>query len=288
MSLSVGHTRIVVHPLALLYPLAAAMLGGGAEAVALTIALAFHEAAHLLAAHALGVSIVSLRLTPFGGAMAMENPYGLSPLRLVIVSAAGPAANVLLLLTAGALAHWQMLSPGFALPLMQTNLLLLAFNLLPALPLDGGRIFYALLSVKLRQKRALEIGILSGRTVAIMLLFACVAFAVRWHRVNLSFLFAAVFIWASAADERRAFADAPMKAVLASLRPIGNPIPAQVCAVGADCAIRTALKAARPDTPTLYAVYKDDRLSSITDDRRLVRVALKRGMWVRVGEADKV
>lgn len=288
MSLSVGHTRIVVHPLALLYPLAAAMLGAGSEAAALTIALTFHEAAHLMAAHALGVSIVSLRLTPFGGAMAMENPYGLSPLRLTIVSAAGPAANALLLLTAGALAHWQMLSPGFALPLMQTNLLLLAFNLLPALPLDGGRIFYALLSVKLRRERALETGILSGRAVAIMLLLACVAFAVRWHRVNLSFLFAAVFIWASAADERRAFADAPMKAVLASLRPIDGPIPAQVCAVGADCAIRTALKAARPDTPTLYAVYKDDRLSSITDDRRLVRVALKRGMWVRVGEADKV
>jgi stage IV sporulation protein FB len=287
MSLCVGHTRIVVHPLALLYPLAAAMLGAGAEAAALTIALTFHEAAHLLAAHALGVSIVSLRLTPFGGAMAMENPYGLSPLRLAIVSAAGPVANALLLLTAGALAHWQMLSPGFALPLMQTNLLLLAFNLLPALPLDGGRIFYALLSLKFKRERALEIGILSGRAVAIMLLFACIAFAVRWHRVNLSFLFAAVFIWASAVDERRAFADAPMKAVLASLRPIDSPIPAQVCAVGADCAIRNALKAARPDTPTLYAVYKDDRLSSITDDRRLVRVALKRGMWTRVGEADK-
>lgn len=287
MSLYVGHTRIIAHPLALLYPLAAAMLGTGAEMSALTIALVFHEAAHLLAAHALGVYIASLRLTPFGGAMGMENPYGISTIRLATVSAAGPLANALLTLTAGALTHWRMLSPGFALALMQANLTLLAFNLLPALPLDGGRIAYALLSVKLKRERALEIGIRAGRAVAAMLLLACAAFAVRWHRVNLSFLFAAVFIWASAADERRAFADAPMKAVLGALRPIEGPVPARVCAIGADCAVHTALKAARPDAPTLYAVYKDDRLSSITDDRQLVKAALTRGLGVRVGEVDK-
>ena len=287
MSLCVGHTRIVVHPLALLYPLAAAMLGTGAEAAALTVALAFHEAAHLLAAHALGVYIASLRLTPFGGAMGMENPYGISPIRLATVSAAGPLANALLTLTAGAFTHWRMLSPGFALALMQANLTLLAFNLLPALPLDGGRIAYALLSLKLKRERALEIGIWSGRAVAAMLLLACAAFAVRWHRVNLSFLFAAVFLWASAADERRAFAGAPMKAMLCTLRPIDGPVPARVCAVGADCAVSTALKAARPDAPTLFAVYKDDRLSSITDDRRLVNAALMGGLGARVGEAGK-
>ena len=288
MPLSVGRTRIIVHPLALLYPLAACMLGAGTDALALMIALTVHEGAHLLAARGLGVGIARLRLTPFGAAMVMDNPYGLSPLRLLAVAVAGPLSNALALLTAAALTHWRMLSPAFALIFIQTNLVLLSFNLLPALPLDGGRMAYALLSVKFSRERALSLGLWTGRAVAVALLCACVALALHGRRVNLSFLFAAVFIWASAADERRAFADAPMKAVLASLRPIDSPIPAQVCAVGADCAIRTALKAARPDTPTLYAVYKDDRLSSITDDRRLVRVALKRGMWVRVGEADKV
>ena len=107
MSLYVGRTRIIVHPLALLYPLAAVMLGTGAEAAALMIALAFHEAAHLMAAHALGVGVASLRLTPFGGAMAMENPYSLSPLRLAMVSAAGPLANALLTVAAAFLCVWE-------------------------------------------------------------------------------------------------------------------------------------------------------------------------------------
>lgn len=287
MPLTLGRTRVIVHPLALLYPLAAAMLGTGVEAGALVIALTCHEAAHLLAARSLGVEIASLRLTPFGGAMRIENPYGLSPLRLALVAAAGPLANALLVTAAGALAHWRLLSPGAALAAIQANLALMAFNLLPALPLDGGRIAYALMSMKLRPARALDAGVWMGRAVAALLLAACAALAVKYRRVNLSFLFAAVFIWASAADERQALSDAPMKAVLGTLRPVEGVVPARLCAVSADCAIHAALRAARPGVTTLYAVYKDDRLSSITDDRRLVEAALKRGTGVSVGEAAR-
>lgn len=288
MPLTVGRTRIIIHPLALLYPLAATMLGSGVEVAALLISLCLHEGAHLAAARALGVGISRLRLTPFGGAMAMENPYGLSPARLVTVAAAGPLANLLVLLAAGALAHWRMIAPGFALALIQTNLLLLVFNLLPALPLDGGRIAYALLSLKFSRERALAFGIWMGRVVACMLLAACACFAVRWHRVNLSFLFAAVFILASADDERRAFADAPMKALLGTLRPINEPVPARVWAVSADCAAGTALRMARSDALTLFAIYKGNRLSSITDDRRLLEATLERGFGVRIGEVGKI
>ena len=285
MSLSVGRTRIIVHPLALLYPLAACMLGAGTDALALMIALTVHEGAHLLAARGLGVGIARLRLTPFGAAMVMDNPYGLSPLRLLAVAVAGPLSNALALLTAAALTHWRMLSPAFALVFIRTNLALLAFNLLPALPLDGGRMAYALLSVKFSRERALSLGIWTGRAVAVALLCACVALALRGRRVNLSFLFAAVFIWASAADERQALADSKAAAVLGALRRIDGPLPVRLWAVSADCAAQAALRVARPDALTLYAVYKDNRLSSITDDRRLLETVLARGSDGRVRDA---
>ena len=287
MSLSIGRTRIAVHPLALLYPLAAFMLGAGMETAALLLALFLHEGAHLVAARALGVGITCLRLTPFGGAMTMDNPYGLAPARLAAVAAAGPLANALAMVLSAALAHWRIIAPGFALTLLQTNLLLLAFNLLPALPLDGGRITYALLSLKLPREKALAFGIRMGRAVAATLVCACAALAVKWHRVNLSFLFAAVFIWASDADERQALSQAHMKAMLGALRPLDKPIPVRMWAVTADCDVHTALRVARPDALTLFAVYKDNRLSSVTDDRRLVEAALARGMRVRVREAGR-
>lgn len=287
MPLSIGQTRIIVHPLALLYPVAAVMLGAGTEATALLLALFLHEGAHLAAAQALGVSIPCLRLTPFGGAMTMDNPYGLSPTRLVAVAAAGPLANALALVVSAALAHWSLLSPAFALIFMQTNLVLLAFNLLPALPLDGGRIAYALLSLKFKPEKALSFGIRMGRFVAAALVCACAALAVKWHRINLSFLFAAVFIWASAGDERQSLSQTHMRAVLGALRPVDRPTPVRLWAVNADCDAHTALRVARPDALTLFAIYKDNRLSSITDDRRLVDAALQGGVGVKVWEAGK-
>ena len=285
MALSIGRTRIIVHPLALLYPLAACMLGAGMDALALMIALTVHEGAHLLAAQGLGIGIARMRLTPFGAAMDMDNLYGLSPLRLLAVAVAGPLSNAFALLTTAALTHWRMLSPAFALVFIQTNLALLAFNLLPALPLDGGRMAYALLSLKFSRERALSFGIWMGRAVAVALLCACVALALQWRRVNLSFIFAAVFIWASAADERQALADTKAKAVLGALRRIDGPMPARLWAVSADCAAQAALRVARPDALTLYAVYKDNRLSSITDDRRLLEIVLARGSDGRVRDA---
>ncbi len=287
MPLTIGRTRVIVHPLALLYPLAATMLGAGREVAPLLIALILHEGAHLVIAHCLGVSIPKLRVTPFGGAMVMDNPYGLSPLRLAAVAAAGPLANLLAMMAAAALAHWQVADPCFALAFMQTNLVLLGFNLLPALPLDGGRIAYALLSLKYKPEKALSFGIWVGRIVAAALLCASVASAVAWHSVNLSFLFAAVFILASADDERQAISGTRTQAMLGTLRPIDKPVTARLMAVGADCPARDALRAARPDAPTLFAVYKGNRLSSITDDRRLVEAALEGGMGMKVGEVGK-
>ena len=285
MAITVGRTRLRVHPLALMFPLAAAMLGAREDAAALLVALTLHEGAHLLAARLMNVGVEQLRLMPFGGTIQLESPYTLPPYRLMAVAAAGPLGNALGLLGAGALAHWRVLSPGFSLSLLEVNLTLMLFNLLPALPLDGGRMLYAILSPRLGPQRAAQWGIGMGRAVAVGLLALAAGFAVRWRRVNLSFIFAAVFILASASDERRALSDTRAKAMLTALRPIERPVPVRLWAVGANCDAHAALRAARPDALNLYAVYKDSRLSSITDDRRLIEAALEGGLGVRVGEA---
>lgn len=287
MAMTLGNTRLRIHPLALMFPLTAAMLGLREDAVALIVALTLHEGAHLLAARALGVRVEQLRLMPFGGAIALECPYALPTSKLLAVAAAGPLGSGLGVVIAGALAHWRVLSPALALALARINLTLMLFNLLPALPLDGGRMLYALLSPKLGPERAVEWGIRAGRIVALGLLALAVQFALRWHQVNLSFLFAAVFILASAGDERRALSDTRARALLSALRPVEGPVPVRLWAVGDHCDARTALRAARPDALNLYAVYKDSRLSSVTDDRQLLEAALKRGFAIRIGDAEK-
>ncbi len=284
MALTVGRTRLLAHPLALLMPAVALMLGARAEVAALAVGLAAHEAAHLLAARALGVGVSQLRLMPFGGAIRLENPYALSPGKLLAVAAAGPAGSLLCLLMAAALAHWRALSPGFALALIRSSLILMLFNLLPALPLDGGRMLYALLAERWGRARAVELGILLGRIAAGALAALALVSAVALRRVNLSLVFAAVFLVASAGDERRALSESGLQALLGTLAPVSRPVPARLLAVSEDCSARAALRAARADTLTLYAVYRGSRLVRLTDERRLLEVLLRSGGDARVKE----
>ena len=118
MPLTIGRTRVIVHPLALLYPLAAAMLGAGSEVASLLIALILHEVAHLFIAHCLGVGISKLRVTPFGGAMQISLSDGLTGRKGFFLAAAGIAVNlicaiagILLLLVSGYLYRTPLLSP---------------------------------------------------------------------------------------------------------------------------------------------------------------------------------
>lgn len=277
MALTLGRTRLSVHPLALLFPILAARLGSGGDMIALAAGLLAHEAAHLVAARCLGVGVSRLRVMPFGAAIEVENPYALSPRRIFLVAAAGPLGSAMAAILAGALAHWGLLSPAPALAALRVNGTLLAFNLLPALPLDGGRMLVALLLPRLGSAKAVNIGIALGRALAGLLMALTVFGLIRLGRLNLSPLLAAVFLLSSGSDEREALSGTRAQALLNALRPLDKPVPVRLYAVSADCPLSTALRAARPDAMTLYAVYKDSRLASITDDRRLLKRLLEGG-----------
>ena len=277
MALTAGRTRVTAHPLALMFPLLSAALGGAGEAAALGVALLVHEGAHLLAAKCLNVGVTELRLMPFGAAISMANPYALAPRRLFAVAAAGPLGSALALLASAALAQWGLLSPAPALAFMRVNGVLALFNLLPALPLDGGRMLYALLFPRFGKPRAARLGIRLGQALAALLLMLAVWGWFARGTVNLSLILAAVFLVASGPDERRALSDTRVQTLLSELRPVRGPVPARLWAIDAACPASEALRVARPDVLTLYAVYEGSRLSSITDDRRLLKAILEEG-----------
>ena len=284
MEMRLGTTRIRIHPLMMMMPMLALMTGMREELLALSLALSVHELAHLLAARWMHVRVEQLRLMPFGGAADIGNPYALSAVQQLVTSLAGPLANLLSLFICAALTHWRVLSPMFALQMLQANLILMLFNLLPALPLDGGRALYALLSPVIGRERAVETGILMGRILAGLMLALSLYIWITRGLVNLSLIFAAIFILAAAPEERRALCTTRVQTMLSELKPISNPIPAHICAVSDQCSIQTALRAARPSELTLYAVYADDKLVSFTDDRRLLNAALEKSVDASIAD----
>jgi Zn-dependent protease len=141
---------------------------GGLSGV-LVVGLAFasvllHELGHALVARRLGVHVSGIELSFFGGAAKMvQMPRSAD--HEIAIAAAGPAVSLVLGgagLGLGALLH----APLFGM-IGWINLVLAGFNLIPALPMDGGRILRALLTRKMDFVQATDVAVQVSRVVAV-------------------------------------------------------------------------------------------------------------------------
>lgn len=270
MHFKIRNTTLQIDLLLVFFILLGVMLDEAQQMIMLILSLCAHESAHFFCAHALHVAMSSVRLTPFGGFAQIENPYNISPARLCAVALAGPLANLLLLIGAAAMSQWQILNPLSAYTLMQINLLLMLFNLMPALPLDGGRVLFAILSQKLPRQKALNIGLWIGRFLSFALVFLAIWGFFTYGRLNLSCFFNAAFLLAAGWDERRALDNSRVRALFDSIRPLQQPTPASIIAIEANMPPQTILRSIRSDQMTLFAVYDSGKLCRIVDARSLI------------------
>lgn len=137
-----------------------------------------HEFGHALMARRYGIATPTVTLLPIGG-LAQLNRMPEKPADEIAVALAGPAVNVViwLLLTlffdTGVSmieiteSEHQMTTADFVGQLAAINLTLAIFNMLPAFPMDGGRVLRALLTIKLGRVRGTEAAAFVGRTLAI-------------------------------------------------------------------------------------------------------------------------
>jgi Zn-dependent protease len=169
---------------------------GGVAGVALVLlvfgSVILHELGHALVARQLGVHVAGIELSFFGGAAKMVQLPRTANHELLI-AAAGPAVSLVLGglgLGLGAVTGLWLLSW-----LGWVNFILAAFNLIPALPMDGGRILRALLTRKMDFVRATDVSVTIARGVAI-------AFAVIGLFGPFQLLILAPFLWFMGTQER--------------------------------------------------------------------------------------
>lgn len=145
--------------------------------VALFACVVFHELAHSLVARRNGIPIIEIELLPIGGVSKMARSPE-DPAVELRIAAAGPAASLVLAAAAAAVALiagvtlWPptLVGGGFLARLAWVNLVLAAFNLLPALPLDGGRVLRAALEPRIGRVRATHIAATAGRVGAVLMI----------------------------------------------------------------------------------------------------------------------
>lgn len=163
-----GKMEVHVHALLPCYLLLMMGLGAGHAAVNALVCLLLHETGHIAVAALLREPVLSLTLMPMGGKVHIGGLYRLPALKLIAIALAGPMASML-----GAFIGI-MLPHVFPLRFALMNLMLAAFNLLPAAPLDGGRLLTALIRGRLGLRRSVRITVWMGRIFGGMLLAAAV------------------------------------------------------------------------------------------------------------------
>jgi len=176
----------------------------------LFLCVVLHEYGHALAARRYGVKTRDITLLPIGGIARLER-IPKDPVQELIVALAGPAVNVCIaavlyvILTLSGNTHvvWGdssmiNVSDNPLGQLMHINISLAIFNLLPAFPMDGGRVLRALLSMRIPRVRATQFASYVGQGMAI--LFAIIGLTVPGAPF---LLFIALFVFLGASQEYR-------------------------------------------------------------------------------------
>ena len=175
-------------------------LGQIKETISLLLALIVHEAGHIAAAKALGCKVEKLAIQPLGGYLYLDQLLEVQPGVESRIALAGPAAN---LLTAAAVMAIAPYSPqGYVSAFIRASLTLMAFNLLPALPLDGGGVLRGRLAGWTSYYRATKIVIACGFGCGLLLIMLAV-FRLVQGQPNPSIFAAAGFLLYNAGVERK-------------------------------------------------------------------------------------
>ena len=180
----------------------------------LFLCVVLHEFGHAFAAKAFGINTPDITLLPIGGVARLERMPE-EPLQELVIAVAGPMVNVVIALglfvAGGSQAFFNpstIEGGSLVAQLMTINILLLLFNLLPAFPMDGGRVLRALLATRMTYARATQVAALIGQGFAFAFGFIGLLF-------NPFLIFIALFVYIGASQ----------KAALAQMKDVSRRFP---------------------------------------------------------------
>lgn len=244
--------------------------------LALFVCVVLHEFGHALTARRYGIGTREITLLPIGGVSSLER-IPEEPGQEFRVAAMGPVVSIaiaavlfLLLRLAGQPFRWDQInswtSVSFVQRLVLANIVLAVFNLLPAFPMDGGRIFRALLARYVGPVKATRAATRVGHAVAIL-------FGLVGLYSNPFLLFIAFFVWIGASQES---AMVQMKAAFAGV-PVSRITVTDITTIPASAPLKRAVELVLHGTQQDFPITEDGRLLGILTNKELLQGLSERG-----------
>jgi len=176
---------------------------GVAFIIAVFACVVLHEFGHVLAARRYGIRTPDITLLPIGGLARLER-IPEEPGKEFVIAIAGPLVNVIIAAvilialggTVGAEQMLQVENPrvNFLVRLAGVNIFLVLFNMIPAFPMDGGRVLRAILATRMSWARATQVAANIGQGLAFLFGFIGLFY-------NPLLIFIAIFVYLAAAAE---------------------------------------------------------------------------------------
>ncbi len=166
------------------------------------LAVASHELCHALAAWRMGFTVRRLELLPLGAAAQIDTLFETDPICEVGIALAGPMGNLLMVSLLASIPYfWPVENPWLAWAIT-ANLSVALCNLIPALPLDGGRVLRGILAARMEIGRATRIaaGVSLGIGLAVTIAALVMLVAGSFH---VTAWFLGIFLLANGWKERK-------------------------------------------------------------------------------------
>ncbi len=190
--------RIKLNVFFILFLFASYFAGWMQQSLILFASVLLHEFGHVLAARKLKMEVYEVELLPYGGVARMEELSKYGGIAEAAISAAGPAASLALALICYFFRDIsELINISF-----RYNLILCIFNLVPVIPLDGGKIARNLLVFFMGYRQATRILIMGGRAAAFALL-GCNIYMLTLGSRSAALIITAVFIYIGTAKEKK-------------------------------------------------------------------------------------
>jgi Zn-dependent protease/CBS domain-containing protein len=248
----------------------------------LFVCVLLHELGHALTAKRYGIKTRDITLLPIGGLARLERMPD-KPVQELWVALAGPAVNVVIgALLFGWLVATDSLVPigtlgvsegSFLERLMVVNVFLVAFNLIPAFPMDGGRVLRALLAMRMEYTRATQIAASLGQGIAFV--FGFIGFF-----TNPILLFIAFFVWIGAAQEASMV---QMKSSLSGI-PVRTAMLTDFKALDAGDPLSQAVDLILAGSQTDFPVCSRGEVVGVLTKSDLLVALARQGQSARVGD----
>ena len=239
------------------------------------LCVVLHEFGHALTARKYGIRTRDITLLPIGGLARLERMPD-DPRQELVVALAGPFVN--LLIAAGLYAFlllqgvqprvdaFRLVGGDFLNNLLSVNVGLAIFNLLPAFPMDGGRVLRALLATRMEYTRATQIAARVGQGMAFL-------FGLVGLFSNPFLLFIALFVWMGAEQEASMV---QMRTSLGGI-PVQRVMLTDFRTLSLDDTLASAVEHILAGSQQDFLVVEGDRVLGVLTRADLLRALAERG-----------